>query len=468
MATRTETTRRVIQAHIGTSQEAAIASPADETLYCGTRGCGKTVAQLLHFRQFVGQGHGSRLVGLLLDLQFQPLSSIIAESERLFYGLGDGARFNRSSLCWIWTTGERLYFGHCEKPSQAHKWLGHNLAWIGFNELTKWPTPEVYNLICSSLRTSADFRTRVFSTTNSYGVGHVWVKKMFIDPARYGQLQEHKITVPYGNRDIEETITRVALIGRYHENPDFKTKDIAGLMLQVQHNPECADSWLRGSWALNIGAAFGTLWDSNVHVVNPFVITNKYRVDRAYDHGTSAPFAVGWFAEDIDTGDVIQISELYGSRGGNKGLGLSAKEIARKILEHERYMRDSELIASNVKIHPGPADNQIRGDIGEKTIEQSMHEAGVTWYMAYKGAGSCKQGRAAISQRLYNAKHKEGAGFYVFDTCKSTIDQIPYLQAGEGIRLEDIADNQEDHVYDMIRYRLLQQGARKPIKQFAY
>ena len=38
----------------GTSQEIAISSPANETLYCGTRGCGKTDVQIFTFAQNVG------------------------------------------------------------------------------------------------------------------------------------------------------------------------------------------------------------------------------------------------------------------------------------------------------------------------------------------------------------------------------------------------------------------------------
>ena len=52
---------------------------------------------------------------------------------------------------------------------------------------------------------------------------------------------------------------------------------------------------------------------------------------------------------------------------------------------------------------------------------------------------------------LINASKQEGAGLYFMRRCQAAIKILPSLEA-DG---EDIADGQEDHCYDMLRYRLV-------------
>ena len=57
---------------------------------------------------------------------------------------------------------------------------GHEYPWIGWEELTQWPTDKAYRLMFSCCRPpSAGVPCRVRSTTNPYGPGHNWVKRRF-------------------------------------------------------------------------------------------------------------------------------------------------------------------------------------------------------------------------------------------------------------------------------------------------
>ncbi len=60
--------------------------------------------------------------------------------------------------------------------------------WIGFDELTQWPTPYAWDYMRSRLRSafSNDLGLYMRATTNPGGNGHSWVKKMFVDPAPHG------------------------------------------------------------------------------------------------------------------------------------------------------------------------------------------------------------------------------------------------------------------------------------------
>jgi hypothetical protein len=62
----------------GSSQEFALDSRCDHTLYHGTRGPGKTITQLMRYRRNVGIGYGSYWRGIIFDREFKNLSDLVA------------------------------------------------------------------------------------------------------------------------------------------------------------------------------------------------------------------------------------------------------------------------------------------------------------------------------------------------------------------------------------------------------
>jgi hypothetical protein len=94
------------------SQSLSLSCPCNEILYEGTRGPGKTAAQLARFRRNVGVGYGSFWRGVIFDTEYKNLADIITQSKRMYNLFGDGANFLRSAseLRWVWPTGEELLF----------------------------------------------------------------------------------------------------------------------------------------------------------------------------------------------------------------------------------------------------------------------------------------------------------------------------------------------------------------------
>src|SRR5438046_375213 len=84
------------------SQTLAMNCPAHVLLYHGTRGPGKTDAQLMRFRQHVGQGYGKFWRGVIFDREYKNLDDLIAKSQRWFKDFGDGARFLSSKADYRW------------------------------------------------------------------------------------------------------------------------------------------------------------------------------------------------------------------------------------------------------------------------------------------------------------------------------------------------------------------------------
>lgn len=200
-----------------TSQELAISSPAHHTLYCGARGPGKTITQLMRFRSRVGIGYGSYWRGIIFDREFKHLGDLLAQSKRFFPQFEDGAVWHNSAqeYKWVWPTGEELLFRHVKKLEDYDSFHGWEIPFIGWNELTKNPTPDLYDKFMSINRSSFnpeqhtpkrkegnryvyDTQTtkplppiplEVFSTTNPSGPGHGWVKERFDQTSFVNRVQ---------------------------------------------------------------------------------------------------------------------------------------------------------------------------------------------------------------------------------------------------------------------------------------
>jgi hypothetical protein len=470
----------------GTSQEIALDTRAHETLYCGSRGPGKTDAQLMRFRRFVGIGYGPFWRGVIFDREYKNLDDLVAKSKRWFYAFQDGARFlsSKGEYKWVWPTGEELLFRTLKGKDEYWNYHGQEFPFIGWNELTKYPDPDLYDIMMSCNRSSflpekdnpslPEIPLQIFSTTNPKGPGHNWVKKRFIDPAPYGKIVWKEKEVFNPRTKEQELIKRsqVTIFGSYKENIYLSADYVAGLDSIKDENIKKA--WLEGSWDVVDGGAFDDVWDSKVHIAPRFPVPAGWRVDRSFDWGSSDPFSVQWWAEangeEVEiqgrkwappAGTLFLIAEWYGAKeiGLNKGLGLSATEIAQGIIEREVALMEEGWIQRQP--WPGPADNQIGNTINieDDTLEKRMSKLGVRWTKSDKSPGSRKIGFALMRDRLHNSLVAEGPGFYVMRNCQAFLEIFPTLPRDPD-NLDDVDTSAEEHIWDSARYRVLKGSDR--------
>ncbi len=491
-----------------TSQELALDTRAHHTLYTGARGPGKTDTQLMRFRRRVGLGYGVFWRGVIFDREYKNLDDLINKSKRWFYAFKDGAKFleSASSLKWVWPTGEELLFRVAKTPDDYWNYHGQEFPFIGWNELTKYPTGELYNMMMSTNRSSftpekdspcidgdhyeatgeiifveegpvyeiPPIPLEVFSTCNPYGAGHNWVKRRFIDPAPYGTLVENSVEVfdPKTKKEITVTKTQVAIFGSYVENIYLSPEYVAELNSEKDENRRKA--WLLGDWDIVAGGALDDVWNKQTVIVPRFVVPKTWRIDRSFDWGSSHPFSCGWWAEangeeativfpDGTTkkfcppaGSLVRIFEWYGTKeiGTNKGLKMSSRKVAEGIRDIEIALMANGWIQSQP--WPGPADNQIRNvtDDETETIEKKMSSVGIRWTESDKSPGSRKIGLELVRERLEATSTGEHKGLYIMDCCRAAISILPTLPRDSKI-LDDVDTDSEDHVYDEVRYRVL-------------
>lgn len=488
------------------SQSLALSCPCNEILYEGTRGPGKTAAQLMRFRRLVGRGYGAFWRGVIFDIEYKNLADIIAQSKKLFLKFDDGAKFmsSNSELKWRWPTGEELLFRYEQKADGYWNYHGSEFPFVGHNELTKRADDEFYLSMFSCMRSSfrpedhplpdgsllPSIPLECFSTTNPFGVGHSWVKRRFIDPAPRGTIQRDYMTVDMQDGTDPEQIelTRVAIHGSWRENKFLDKTYIAFLMSIKDPNKRAA--WVDGDWSVTSGGRFDWAWKESVHVLKPFNIPPGWTVDRAHDWGESKPFSNLWFAEsdgvspvEVDgkrklycKGSIFLIAEWYGCPKDevNKGLQMSSTKVAQGVMAIDKALRSGGSgglpdkgqcnmvpgsIGSNVR--PGPADSAIYNtDDDQVSIADKMQKQGVRWTAANKKPGSRINGAQIICELLEASEEAaemesgigERPGVYVFEHCRGFISRFPILSR-DSKNPDDVDSEQEDHDYDAFRYR---------------
>lgn len=484
------------------SQAFALACPCDRILYHGTRGPGKTDAQIMRFRRLCGAGYGRFWRGIIFDREYKNLDDIISKTRRWFPLFGDGARFLSSAadLKWVWPTGEELLFRVIKRKSDYDSYHGHEYPFIGWNELTKHPNGDLYELMMSTNRSSfvpemhspnpdsplPPIPLEVFSTTNPYGVGHSWVRRKFqLDVVPNGRpvIEETSVFNPRTQAVEKIKTTTVSIFGSYVENPFLDPKYI--VTLKSTKDPNRRRAWLEGRWDISAGGAFDDLWDPFVHVLPRFKVPRTWKVDRSFDWGSSKPFATVWWAEANGEearlpngktfcpppGTLIGIAELYGTEdgefGSNEGIKTGSVELAKRIKAMDDKLKELGWIQREVQ--PGPADNQITAvtDKSSDSISDKMAKHGVRWQPSDKSPGSRKVGFQLLRDRLDAAIQGEGAAIYLMQNCKASIMSIPALPRDEDDE-DDVDTDSEDHLYDAIRYRLLAAKARGAAPKVTY
>lgn len=442
------------------SQVSFLACPIYECLYEGTRGPGKTDALLMDFAQHCGQGFGPYWRGILFRETYPQLADVVAKSKRLFYRMFPGIKWNASDYIWTWPTGEQLFLRHMRVPDDYWNYHGHEYPWIGWEELTNWATGDCYESMKSCSRSSFPGMPRKYrATANPYGVGHGWVKEYFIDPAPPGIVVEN-----------ERGLQRVRIKGFFFENtalmkadPDYVAK------LQSIADPNKRKAWLGADWNIVSGGIFDGVWREEVHILRPFEVPKTWRIDRAFDWGSSRPFSVGWWATADGTeiqvgidpdgepvkrafyrGSLIRVAEWYGWNGTpNVGCRMLAAEIARGIKEKEAAM------GWEGRVLNGPADSAIFETQNGVCIADDMARVGINWVRADKGPGSRRNGWERVRNWLAaGLEHPmENPGLFVFDTCRHFIRTVPGLPRDEKDP-DDVDTDAEDHVGDETRYRI--------------
>ncbi|MCS7084464.1 MAG: terminase family protein [Bacteroidia bacterium] len=441
----------------GPQTEAIRKAWVDEILYGGAAGGGKSSWLLGDFAQDVPRPGGENWHGILFRRTYGQLEDLIQQSLDLYPKWFDPenkglVKWMAGEKTWRWANGATLKMRYAEHEDDWIQYQGHSYCWIGFDELTSWPTPTIYLRMKARLR-SGDPRhkyRRIRATANPGGPGHVWVMNYF-------RIAEY----PNGGTVLHDPVSgmkRLYIKARVTDNKKLLLADpLYPKRLEALGTPELVRAWLEGDWDVVQGAYF-TEFDPRKHVITYPLIPPYWTKFRAMDWGAAAPFAVLWIAVSdgqptlcgrvFPKGALIVYREWYGARQGinkdgnltgNVGLKLSAEEVAFGILE-----RDNGETLDDAVIDPAAFIQN-----GGISIAEAMARATDGKLMFRKGDNKRIPGWQSIRDRLRGGV--EGPMLYIAETCENLIRQLKTAQHDEQ-KPEDVDTDIEDHAIDALRY----------------
>ena len=417
-----------------------LAASEREVLYGGAAGGGKSYAMLADPLRYFGHSDFS---GLLLRHTTEELRELIYKSQELYPKIWPGIKWSERKMQWTAPSGARLWMSYLDRDEDVLRYQGLAFSWIGFDELTQWPTPYAWNYMRSRLRATApDLPVFMRATTNPGGRGHSWVKKMFIDPApantSFSAVDIETgvaLTFPEGHSKAGEPLfIRRFIPASLMDNPYLAASgDYEAMLLSLPEQQR--RQLLHGDWDIKEGAAF-TEFNRHQHVVEPFDVPKNWRKFRACDYGYGSYSAVLWFTIAPDE-QLIVYRELYVSK-------VLATDLADMVL-------DLEVDDGNIKY--GVLDSSLwhkRGDTGPSLAEQMIMK-GCRWRPSDRSKGSRVSGKNELHRRLQVDEYTGEARLVFFDNCVNTISQIPAIPLDKN-NPEDVDTKAEDHLYDALRY----------------
>lgn len=352
------------------------------------------------------------------------------------------ASYNDSKKHITFPNGSRILFRYCDNEKDAERFQGTEVDVLFVDEATH-QSEEKMDKLSACVRGVNGYPKRIYYTCNPGGVGHAWVKRLFVD-------RQYK---PGENPDDYSFIRSLVRdnLALMQADPEYVRK------LEALP-PKLRKAWLDGDWDIYEGQFFEEFADRPehyidrqwTHVIEPFEIPDGWRIYRSFDWGYAKPFSCAWWAVDYD-GVVYRILELYGCTDTpNEGVKWTPErvfaEIHRIETEH-RWLRGKTI--------QGVADPAIwDAETGESIADVAAR------YRVYfdKGDHARLPGWMQVHYRLYF----DDNGYpmmYVFKNCKAFIRTMPLLQYDEH-RVEDLDTDGEDHVADEVRYFLM----TRPIK----
>lgn len=445
-------------------QEAFHGSCANEILYGGAAGGGKTKALIMDalFRTLKWPG----TTAVVFRRTYQELEDTDIKEAKASYP-GKLATYNAGRHEFTLVNGSKILFRHCEHEADRFNYSGIEIQFLYFDELTSFEQT-VYDFLKTRLRAKKSLGVVpiVRSASNPGNIGHGWVKKMFVDAGPYMSVQTQEIWSEALHKSKKIRTQYIPALAT--ENP-FITDDY---IFELEQKPDALKrALLNGDWDSFEGQVFVEFVNDRnhyadrqwTHVIDPFDIPLDWPRYMSFDHGYSKPFSCLWWAMDYQ-GRCYLYKEWYGCkpRQANVGLEITPREIAEGILAKEKSEVENNLRVDRVA-DPAIFDRS-RGD----SVADQMAPMGLRpGVLFHKGDNTRLAGKMQVHERL-RFDHEGKPGMYVFSTCSEwlrTVPNLPYSMK----KPEDVDSDAEDHSYDATRYFLMDHPIapkKKPTKSY--
>lgn len=311
--------------------------------------------------------------------------------------------------------GSVIRFGHLAAGNLA-EYQGQEYDWIFLDEATQF-TEREFRVMAATLRGTNKVPRRMYLTCNPGGVGHQWVKRLFVDRKFRGKEK------PEEYRFIPATV----------EDNKALLEGAPGYVEMLELLPEDIRRGHRyGDWGVFAGQYFSE-FDPRRHVAKELALKPSWRRYRAIDYGLDM-LACVWFALDED-------GRMYVYREVQEP-GLVVSEAARLI----RRLTPTE---EDILATAAPPDLWSTQKDSGRTVEELFCKGDVP---LLRVSSARVAGWLAVKERLRDMENG-GPGLIIHESCRGLIENIQALRYSEG-NPSDCATTPHaiTHICDALRY----------------
>jgi len=155
-------------------QMAFLTSSADEVLFGGAAGGGKSMGLLMGAIRYIAAPHYR---ALLLRRTFPELqSSLIDRSREIYPSLG--GTYNKNEHTWTFASGAKVIFRSLEHEGDEQKFRSDEFQFVGYDELSTFSERQ-YRYLFTRLRSPRGIKSMMRAASNPGGPGHDWLLKRF-------------------------------------------------------------------------------------------------------------------------------------------------------------------------------------------------------------------------------------------------------------------------------------------------
>lgn len=398
-------------------QKEFLLSQTKYTAYGGARGGGKSWVLRKKMALMALNYPGIRLLIIrrsypeLMENHVQPMMSDMAELI-----VKGAVKYKQAENVMEFCNGSRIVFGYLMTDKDLLRYQGQEYDVIALDEATQFKET-MFRTLTASLRGANDFPKRFYLTCNPGGVGHAWVKRLFVD-RRYSETERAE-----EYRFIQAKV---------YDNTALLEKDPEYVRLLENLPPDQKAAWLEGRWDVFEGQFFPEFGAE--HICQPFEIPAHWRRYFGMDYGLD--MLAGYWAAADEKGELWIYREAYQS-------GLLMSEAAEKI----RAMTMGEAVEG----YFAPPDLWNRRQDTGRSVADAFAENGI--YLM-KVSNDRVTGWLEVKEWL-----KRGAEgkprLHIFDSCRHLAESFPMLMHSQKDPNDvDTEPHEFTHGPDAVRYLL--------------
>lgn len=395
--------------------------------------------------------------------QFPQLEGVGGAINRSLELISHIAKYNAGKHVWKFPNGSIIQFSHCQNPNDVYNYQSQQIDILLGDEVTQFTAEMIDYLLTRNRKTVRDkrFRPFAFFATNPGNIGHAWFKERFITIGEYEKL--HDFMYETG------VVLQHYFIQSYLDDNQKLVRRDPGYSNRLGTNELNRKMLLGGDWDVYQGQAFSEC-RREIHLIDPFEITQSYRLFGAYDHGFSHPFSFGIFAVDGD-GNVYLVRHVSDRlKRPNQIAKMMLDSFDLKRLDyiaagHDIWSRGRDGSPTPLEqFMKVPGIKEARVPFIKAKVDRALGASQVRDFLAWKEVTEDENGN------LIDGNPK----FYIFKPYQSVYDTIARMifdpNKPEDVLKVDADENGKggDDEYDMARYGLMSRPKPLPQREEKY